>query len=362
MQSPFSLKIIPKIVYDVPMLLNSLTSLPPATSPTRVIVRANFDVPIKSGQVADDTRLLHLIPTLKTLIHKQYQLLLLGHLGRPESQLQTDYSLQPVASFLSSYLAQPITLVPYQSTYSQLSLPADQSLVMLENLRFWPEEENKNETFAHWLASLGKIYVNEAFANCHRDHTSMTLLPTLLPHYAGLDLIKEVNTLTQAVESPQRPLVIVIGGAKLETKLPLVSRFSTSADSVLVGGKIAAELANQNQNQSNKIILATLTPDGTDISPASAHTFAQIIFKAGTVIWNGTMGIFEQPASQSGTTAIARAINQTSAYTIIGGGDTEAALTTLNLLDGIDFVCTGGGAMLEYLSTGKLVALESLNQ
>jgi phosphoglycerate kinase len=229
----------------------------------------------------------------------------------------------------------------------------------VENLRFWPEEEANSEDFARKLASLGEAYVNEAFANCHREHASIVGIPKFLPSFAGVSLSREIEVLTKLKNNPDKPFVVVIGGAKLETKEPLVNVFAESADQILVGGKVAVDMKDKG-NMPGNVVLAELTPNGRDITESSARKFADIIMNAKTVIWNGTMGVFEESENQQGTKIVAEAINNTPAFTVIGGGDTETALTEFNLESGIDYISTGGGAMLELLSKGTLPGFKVL--
>ena len=326
-----------------------------------VIIRCNFDVPLDHGQVGDTTRIEAALPTLKLLRQSGARLLLLAHAGRPDGAFEAQSSLQPIAPLLESLLQEPVALIPYQPDFHQIRFLPDKPIQLLDNLRFYPQEEAHDLNFAQFLAALGSAYVNEAFANCHRHHTSMVELPqTLAGHaYAGLSLFREITTLNRVTQNPERPLVVVIGGAKLETKMPLVTAFAVKADQVLVGGKIAGELKSL-PNLPPNVVIAQLNADGKDITPASAQQFAQIIQAAKTVIWNGTLGLFADATNKIGTTLVAQAINTTAAYTVVGGGDTEAALTELILETGIDYISTGGGAMLTYLSEGHLVGVDAL--
>jgi phosphoglycerate kinase len=326
-----------------------------------VIVRANFDVPIEKGQVLDTTRIEDSINTISILRSHGCRVILLSHYDRPDGVYDPDKSLQAVVPELESRLNQPVTFVPYTNSYQNF-MPEAANLVLMDNLRFYPEEEANDKAFAAHLASFGEVYINEAFANCHRAHASIVGITQHLPGYAGVSLTQEMAVLTQVTQTPKRPLVVVIGGAKLETKEPLVNAFLSVADTILVGGKVALDMKTKGSTISDKIVLADLIPNGKDITSDSARRFADSIMQAGTVIWNGSLGVFEEEACREGTTIVAKAINTTSAFTVIGGGDTEAALTTLELQAGIDYISTGGGAMLTYLSEGTLVGLEPLRQ
>lgn len=338
--------------------MHSITEAFPQFTGKKAIVRANFDVPLENGQVQDTTRLEDALPTIKLLRQNQCQIVLLAHAGRPEGRFDSESSMLPVAAFLSNALGETVVVADYQTDYHQISLP-EASIVLLENLRFWPEEELNDPQFGEYLASLGDFYINEAFANCHRKHASIVGIPTHKPSYAGLSLTKEMEVLHNVRNNPEHPLVVVIGGAKLETKAPLVQAFADKADQILVGGKIAIEL--KDQVVPANVVVGELTPDSKDITEDSARKFAEIIMAAKTVIWNGTMGVFEEPEHQLGTKIVAEAINQTTAFTIMGGGDTETALTFFNLEAGIDHISSGGGAMLTYLVDGNLVGVEALD-
>lgn len=326
----------------------------------KVIVRCNFDVPIEDGKVGDTTRIEDALSTIELLREHGCQLTLVAHAGRPDGVYNPEKSLEPVRKELEKFLNQPVQLLEYKEQLQDITQDSGHSLSLLENIRFWSGEEAKDSDFAQQLATFGEVYVNQAFANCHRDHASMTLLPKILPAYAGVNLSREVGILSKVRNNPDKPLVIVIGGAKLETKEPLVSVFADVADSILVGGKVALDLREQHKELPQNVVVAELVETGRDISPESAQLFASKIMAAETVMWNGTMGVFEEDEYKKGTKIVANAINTTNAFTIVGGGDTETALTELQMETGIDFISTGGGAMLTYLSEGSLVALEAL--
>jgi phosphoglycerate kinase len=340
------------------MQLRKLENHLPELTGKTVVIRTNFDVPMENGTLQDTTRIEDSLPSLMALRQQQCRIIILSHAGRPEGKFSNEYTLEPVVSFLESKLHEPVSFIPYTTDYHQLNNTGN-GICLIDNLRFYPEEEANDPGFTAHLATFGEVFVNEAFANCHRAHASMLGLATSLPSYAGLSLAKEMAVLTQVTQTPKRPLVVVIGGAKLETKEPLVQAFAQTADTILVGGKVALDMRKKG-NPPDKIVLAELIPDGKDITPGSAAHFASIIMNAGTVIWNGSLGMFEEEAYRQGTTIVAQAINQTPGFTLIGGGDTEAALTQLNLEAGIDYISTGGGAMLTYLSEGTLVSLQPL--
>lgn len=339
--------------------MNSISQAFPQYQNSTVILRANFDVPIEDGQVTDTTRIEDAISTIKLLRQNNCKVILIAHAGRPEGRFDQDSSLQPVIPILNNLLQESVAFIPHVVDYKTIQVP-DSPISLLDNLRFWPQEETNDPDFAQSLASLGNLYVNEAFAVCHRQHASIVGIPKHIPSFAGLSLEKEINALAKVRLNPERPLVVVLGGAKMETKLPLVDAFAPIADHILVGGKIAVML--QDKPVPANVNLAQLTPDTKDITPESADQFAKIIMQAKTVIMNGTMGVFEEEDHQQGTQTVATAVNQTPAFTLIGGGDTETALTQFGLESGIDHISTGGGAMLTFLVDGSLVGVEALNE
>lgn len=325
-----------------------------------VIVRCNFDVPLENGQVVDTTRIEDAVDTIKALTDQSNRLILIAHQDRPDGQFKKEACLKPIVPVLENLLNQPVAFADYQPDFHQVAIAPNQPITLVDNLRFWAQEEENHPDFTAWLTSLADTYINEAFANCHRDHASITGIAQKLPAFAGLHLTKEIELLEKVRSNPEKPLVVVLGGAKLETKEPLVEAFADSADHILVGGKIAVDLKAKHQTPPGNVTIAELTEDQKDITQEAAHNFAQIIQQAQTVIWNGTMGVFEEPEHLEGTKIVAQAVNQTEAFTLVGGGDTETALTQLKLESGIDHISSGGGAMLTYLQTGTLIGIEEL--
>lgn len=326
----------------------------------KVIVRCNFDIPIEDGKVQDTTRIEAAIPTIKALRKNNNQLLLIAHYDRPDGKFDSTKSLRPVVPVLEPLINEQIEFVEYLEDFSKLTIPFQKPISFLDNLRFWSQEEENSPEFALSLSSFAQHYVNEAFANCHRDHASIVGIPKHLPSYAGLSLSEEIDILTKIKDHPEKPLVLVLGGAKLKTKEPLIEAFKDKADSILVGGKIAQDLKDSTDLPSN-VQVASLSPGEKDITPEAAKKFAQIIQSAKTVIWNGSLGVFEEEEYRQGTTIVAQAVNTTPAFTLVGGGDTETALTVLDKEHGIDFISTGGGAMLTFLSKGSLTGLQALS-
>jgi len=247
-------------------------------------------------------------------------------------------------------------------------------IILLENLRFWPGETTSDPEFARRLASMADVYVNEAFGVCHRKNASVVALPSLFTDVedpegfhprraAGLHLEEEVNQLTKLIKNPERPFVAIIGGAKIETKVPVIENLAKMADLVLVGGLIAQEIQKlkfKNQKYNSKIKIAQADKDCEDINNESIDKFKQIIATAKTIVWNGPMGVFEE-GFEAGTMAIAKAIVESGAYSIVGGGETTEFLSSKELISKFSFVSVGGGAMLEFLAGKRLPGIEALN-
>lgn len=317
----------------------------------RVIVRTDFDVPVKDGVIVDETRLDNSIPTLKYLLEKKAKLFLISKMGRPQFR-DPSLSLKSVVEEVSKKLERE---VKFKDDLSE-NIPGD--VTLLENLRFWSEEEKGDLDFSKKLSSFGDIYVNECFATSHRSDASFVGIPKILPSYAGLNLIREVTELKKVLEDPERPLISIIGGAKLETKLPVINSLAKVSDKVLVGGKLMFEVGGQ--NLPDNVVIAPDDIDKKDVGPKTIDSFKKIIQSANTIVWNGPLGVFEVDKYLEGTRLLAEAIVGSDAYKIVGGGDTIAALDKLKLLDKIDYVSTGGGAMLEFLAEKKLPGLLAL--
>ncbi|HVV14819.1 MAG TPA: phosphoglycerate kinase [Candidatus Paceibacterota bacterium] len=308
----------------------------------RVLVRVDFNVPMKDGQVVDDARIKAALPTIGFLHERgAAQIILLAHLGRPDGKVVEDLRLAPIEA-----RARALINAPFE---------------MHENLRFDAREEANDEGFAKELAGLGDIFVNEAFADSHRAHASIVGIPKFLPSYAGLRFEEEVTKLSAAL-TPPPGAVAIIGGAKIETKAPLIEKFAATYSLILVGGAIANEYTAKTNN-------VMLPQDGVsdathvaDIGPETARAWTEIIAQAPFVVWNGTMGMYEQSAFIGGTDAIAKAIIGSRAVAIIGGGDTAAAVAKFAFDPARIFISTGGGAMLEFLIQGTLPGIEALKR
>lgn len=351
--------------YTFCMRLRTLSRLHDFENKT-VLVRIDADVDLEGQHVLDDTRLLASLETIRYILKHGGSVILLGHLGRPGGKSLPEYSLLPIAKW-------------YQERFDghiQEELFGDfpgwkitDKLSLLENLRFYKGEEENDPSFAEKLANLGNVYVNEAFAVSHRNHASITGIATLLPSYAGFHLATEVEALSRILENPQRPLIVLIGGAKIETKLPVVEKMHHIADYVLVGGKIAEETKELLRVQHEKItgkksviLVADNTPDGLDISQKDTENFIQILSLAKTIVWNGPMGKMGSAKTEKNTLTIATAIARSSAYTVVGGGDSLTFLREHKLIHKYSFVSTGGGAMLDFLSGKTLPGIQALEQ
>jgi len=348
-----------------------------------VLLRTDYDVPMvrktEGGEqktvVGDETRIKDSLPTINHLLSKQAKIIILSHLDRPDGKIVQELSLSPVAEKLKELLPE----VNFQFPVSNFQLISndeleklDGEIILLENLRFSPGEEANNSEFALKLASLGDFYVNDAFACSHREHASIVGLPKLLPHAAGLDLLEEVNVLSAVREKPKRPVVFILGGAK-EDKLDSISGLSGWADKILIGGKLPLIITNYSREagsrsagqfpvSNEKLIIGTLGKEGKDITLETIEKFTEIIKSAGTIIWSGPIGEYEIKDWEHGTKMIAQAVCESAAFKIIGGGDTEAALTKFGLDKKIDYVSSGGGAMLEFLAYGPLPGIMALCQ
>jgi phosphoglycerate kinase len=324
----------------------------PSVEGKKVIVWTELDVPVENGTVVDNTRLKAAAKTLNYLREKGASILMLGHLGRPKGK-EPSLSLRPVAISLGDILGVEVELL------EQIKPPRS-GLAMLENIRFWPAEEAKDPSFAQEIAKLGQIYVNDCFSTSHRAGSTMLYLPELLPSYAGMALEREVEELAKVIRSSQKPLVAIIGGAKIETKLPSIANLARVADKVLVGGRLMFEVGSMHLD--NNVVVASDDIDTKDIGPKSIEIFSEIIKAAAMVVWNGPMGVFEEEKYASGTKAVAKVVTNSQAYSVVGGGDTIDALNKFGLLDKISYISVGGGAMLEFLAGKKLPGLEALEK
>jgi phosphoglycerate kinase len=318
----------------------------------KVIVRADLDLAENNGKV-ETFRLDRLVPTIRNILDRGGSVRIIAHRGRPNGQVEKSLSLQGYVPLLSEKLGQG---VKFGGDPIQNNNPGG-DVNLFENLRFYPGEESNDPAFALSLSKLGELYVNESFATSHRPHASIVTLPKILPHFAGLNLVKEVSELNKVLYTPEHPLIVIIGGVKLETKRPIIDFMQDHADQILVG----SSLASQGLVATDNVIIPTdSVGGGKDIGSSTVDHFRQIISTGKMIVWNGPLGVFEDPRFASGTRSIAQAIASSGAYSVVGGGDTIAAIDEIGLLDRISFVSTGGGAMLEFLSGKKLPGIIAL--
>jgi len=388
------------------MQIRSIRDLGDKLSGKKVLVRADFNVPIENGQVKDEFKLVQQLPTIRFLLRYNARIILLTHLGRPKSDKdRQEFSVKPIATELGRILDQKVKYVDDTSGLKAgdaVGNLADKGVLMLENVRFEAGEKKNDKKLAQRWADLADIYVNDAFAVCHRRHASVDAIKELMPSYAGLLLEKEISSLEAALH-PEEPLMVVLGGAKLETKVPLLKRLHKKADKVLLGGALAnnflaakgletgksmtddKSIGFAKRFRSDKLILPEdvvvsrkqeewqadskninrVSKDEYifDIGPKTVKLFSHYIKKANTIIWNGPMGLYEEEQFRHGTLAIARVVATRSkghAFGVAGGGETVDALKMTNMLEYVDWVSTGGGAMLSYLGGEEMPGLKWL--
>jgi phosphoglycerate kinase len=373
----------------------------------KVLVRVDFNVPIKDGEVGDDTRIRAALPTLQYLLDHNASLIICSHLGRPKGEAKPEFSLKPVADYLNDLLENPVTFVEdcigpiAEQAASQLN-PGE--VLLLENTRFHAGEKKNDQEMAKQLAGLADVYVNDAFGSAHRAHASTEGVAQLLPGVAGFLMEKEIVYLGQAVANPSRPFIAILGGAKISDKIGVIQNLLDRADQVLIGGGMAntffkaqgypvgdslveddalatarelLELANNRLRLPVDVVIGDKfdadaeqmvmsmgpIPDGwriLDIGPETIKNFSKPISEAGTVVWNGPMGVFEFPPFAKGTIGLAEIIAQSTATSVIGGGDSVAAIKQAGLADRITHISTGGGASLEMLEGKVLPGMAAL--
>jgi phosphoglycerate kinase len=376
----------------------------------RVLVRADLNVPLKDGKVADDTRITATIPTIRKLVEEGARVVVCSHLGRPKGEVKPELSLKPVASVLSDKLGRDVAFVGAcvgSEAEKAVKKLADGDVLLLENTRFWPGEEANDPEFARGLAALADVFVDDAFGTAHRKHASNCGVAELVkPAVAGYLLAKEVQYFDRLLENPPRPLIFVLGGAKLSTKLGVVKNMLDGVDHFLIGGgmaytflkaqghdvgsslveddflaeaeKVLAEAGDKIELPGDHVIAKALddpasarnvdcasVPEGyfgVDIGSETIQRFTAATVNAGAIFWNGPMGVFEVPAFADGTEAVARAIAESGAVTVAGGGETVQAARQFGVAERFSHISTGGGASLKYLEGKPLPAIAVLDR
>lgn len=315
----------------------------PINKGTRVFVRCDLDVPVENGIVKEAFRLESSLPTLKYIIEKGGIPVIAGHMGKPDGKEDLKLSTKQLAHYFNENLG--------EGAYE-----------ILENLRFNPGEEENSEEFSKELASKAEIYVNESFATCHRKHASIVGITAFLPSFAGFNLHKEVEALTKVLENPEKPLALIIGGIKLESKMPVIEKFFDKADFIMLSSILSTNWSKEITH--NMLLADNKDVDSKDINENTRQKFIWAIEKSRTILWAGPLGMYEDDQFMQGTKEIAEKIAEVTqnkgAYSVVGGGDTVAAINKLGLMDKFSFVSTGGGAMLQFLAEGTLPGVEAL--
>jgi len=375
----------------------------------RVIVRVDFNVPLAEGKVTDDTRIRAALPTIQYLVDNDARVVLMSHLGRPKGKVQKELCMSPVGERLADLLGRPVKVMcdcigpEVRATAESL---AEGEVMLLENLRFYPEEKENDPAFARELASLAEIYVNDAFGTAHRAHASTVGVAAWLPAVAGFLMEKEISFLGKTLENPERPFIAILGGAKISDKIGVIENLLTKVDRLLIGGGmantffkaqgleigdslvqdealdtargllaragdrlllpadviVANEFANDAASMTVKVDDVPVGWRILDIGADAVEHFTEALAGARTVVWNGPMGVFELPSFAGGTLALARALAGLDATTIIGGGDSAAAIQQAGLADKMTHISTGGGASLEMLEGKALPGVVALQE
>lgn len=376
----------------------------------RVFVRVDFNVPLENGQITDDTRIRETLPTVKYLIEQGARVILASHLGRPKGQVVEEMRLTPVAKRLSELLGKPVVKADV-AIGAEAKEKAEQlkngEVLLLENVRFYPGEEKNDPELAKAFAELAELYVNDAFGAAHRAHASTEGIAHHLPAVSGLLMEKELDVLGKALTNPERPFTAIIGGAKVKDKIDVINNLLNLADNIIIGGGLAYTFLKAQVNEvgkslvdnekidlalgfinkakekgvnfllpkdiigaddfsntaNTKVVAVNQIPadwEGLDIGPETCKLYAETIKNSKLVVWNGPMGVFEMDLFAEGTKAVAQACAETEAYTIIGGGDSAAAVEKFKMADKMDHISTGGGASLEFMEGKALPGVVAL--
>lgn len=380
----------------------------------KVLVRCDFNVPMKDGAITDDFRIVSALPTIKYLVENKAAVILMSHMGKPKGEPKPELSLAPVAKRLSELLGMDVKFESDPQVVSDSVRKAAEELqpgeiMLLENTRYRKEETKSEEPFTGELASLGELFVNDAFGTAHRDHSSTAGIARYLPTVSGFLIEKEVKFLGDALESPERPFVAIMGGAKVGDKIPAIENLMKKVDTIIIGGgmsytffkamgyqigksildedsiEIAGRLMKSAEEAGVKMLLpvdtvcaeefsndsksAVVTSDsipadmmGMDIGPETVKLYRHEIASAKTVVWNGPMGVFEMSNFSKGTKAVAEAMAQCEGVTVIGGGDSAAAVEEFGLKDKMTHVSTGGGASMEFLEGKTLPGIACIEE
>ena len=380
----------------------------------KVLCRCDFNVPMKDGEITDDFRIVSSLPTVKYLIEQGARVILMSHMGKPKGEPKPELSLGPVALRLTELLGQEVKFISCPTVISDSVREmaeglSDGEVMLLENTRYRAEETKSEEPFTGELASLGELFVNDAFGTAHRDHSSTAGIARYLPTVSGFLIEKEVKFLGDALDKPERPFVAIMGGAKVGDKIPVIENLMKKVDTIIIGGgmtytffkakgyeigksildsdsiELSGELLRKAEAAGVKIMLPvdTLCTDdfsennvievydadkipaelmGMDIGPKTIALYEEEIAKAKTIVWNGPMGVFENPKFEAGTKAVAQALADSDAVTVIGGGDSAAAVEQFGLKDRMTHVSTGGGASMEFLEGKVLPGLACIEE
>jgi len=339
----------------------------------KVLIRCDFNVPQdEQGNISEDFKIREALPTLKYLLDKGAILIIMSHLGDPDAclpagkvkcleNLKLDKVTQKLSELLNLNIKKVNDCIGKEVEFEKENLKSGEILI-LENIRFYKQEIENDENFARQLSLLCDIYVNEAFAVDHRSHASLVGVPKILPSCAGFLLEKEINALDKILQAPEKPMTAIVGGKKVETKAKFINKISEVADFVIVSGLIKKEIKEKNIQLKfpDKIIGPEEDLSSLDINDRSIKIFKEKIMQSKTILWNGPFGKFEDQNYKKGTLAIANAIVESGAFCVVGGGETVEFVRKENLFDKFSHVCTGGGAMLSYLSGEKLPGIEAL--